>query len=319
MSVGIGQANSLVFIQPPSVGGNENLEETLAIGNETNGNNIIVSGGDFIQYKQGLFTVSINTLALTDNRNIKYPDKDGTVALLSDIPAGEDLEETLDLGDISSRSGGGFASIHELGIDRTALIHFNNNFGIDLTLQSNTNTITGLIEDFNDFHTTEFDMTPTQIGISVTDDNTGGSMGIRSDRLAGIFITDGIFDKGLVGADDYSANYDDNTYVQKKYVDGLKAYTEKFGNTFANTSNNTWQLITVAGAPINTLVQILIFNADVNIKEAGARSTGSALERKAGARGDSFVIDVMLDNNGQCEFFSEDILDITFRLFGVTQ
>ena len=34
--------------------------------------------------------------------------------------------------------------------------------------------------------------------------------------------------KGLVGAEDYSANYDDNTYVQKKYVDDKtdKGYQE---------------------------------------------------------------------------------------------
>ena len=45
---------------------------------------------------------------------------------------------------------------------------------------------------------------------------------------SGILMEDSENQKGLVGAEDYSANYDDNTYVQKKYVDDKtdKGYQE---------------------------------------------------------------------------------------------
>lgn len=44
---------------------------------------------------QGQFTASINALALTANRTFSYPNKDGTVALLSDIPSGSGSTPTI--------------------------------------------------------------------------------------------------------------------------------------------------------------------------------------------------------------------------------
>lgn len=66
-------------------GGGESLQITLAIGNETGGNDIRISPTDSLVFINGLFTSTIDTAVLTGNRNIVFPDASGTVALTSDI------------------------------------------------------------------------------------------------------------------------------------------------------------------------------------------------------------------------------------------
>jgi hypothetical protein len=81
-----------------------NFEDTNAVhktGNETidglktfNDAVIIEDGGD-IQFKDGLFKTSFNTGGLTDDRGIVLPDKNGTIALLSDITGGSETTTTM--------------------------------------------------------------------------------------------------------------------------------------------------------------------------------------------------------------------------------
>jgi len=62
-----------------------NLSSVLTEGNETSGNNITMTEGDDVIFKYAGFNNNINTLALTTNRVINFPNNDGTVALTSDI------------------------------------------------------------------------------------------------------------------------------------------------------------------------------------------------------------------------------------------
>jgi hypothetical protein len=63
----------------------EDLQNTLAAGNTTSGNNIIMTEGDDVIFKYAGFNNNINTQPITTNRNINFPDNDGVVALTSDI------------------------------------------------------------------------------------------------------------------------------------------------------------------------------------------------------------------------------------------
>jgi len=61
------------------------LQEVLVNGNTSGGNNIVMSEGDDLVFRYSTFNNFINTNVLNANRNILFPDKSGTVALLSDI------------------------------------------------------------------------------------------------------------------------------------------------------------------------------------------------------------------------------------------
>lgn len=66
-------------------GGGESLQITLAIGNTTGGNDIIVSAGDVIGFLSGAFQGTLNVAVLTANRAFTLPNASGTIALISDI------------------------------------------------------------------------------------------------------------------------------------------------------------------------------------------------------------------------------------------
>jgi hypothetical protein len=61
------------------------LQQVLVNGNTTNGNDIIMSESDNIIFKYAGFNNNINTEPLSSNRNILFPNNNGTVALLSVI------------------------------------------------------------------------------------------------------------------------------------------------------------------------------------------------------------------------------------------
>jgi len=67
----------------------ESLRDTLAVGNITGGNDILMTEGDDVVFQYEAFGNYINTKPLTANQNILFPDKSGTIALLSDIPSYE--------------------------------------------------------------------------------------------------------------------------------------------------------------------------------------------------------------------------------------
>jgi hypothetical protein len=75
------------FANIVSGGGNETLAQTLVLGNVTGGTNIIFSGTDFAIFQSGAFSGRLSRLPLTGNHAWNLPNKSGTIALLSDIPA----------------------------------------------------------------------------------------------------------------------------------------------------------------------------------------------------------------------------------------
>ena len=64
---------------------------------------------------------------------------------------------------------------------------------------------------------------------------------------SGISMYDRVLNKGLYAEDYYGANYDDNTYVQKKYVDKTNSYS-----TDETETGGTW----IDGKPIYTITQL---------------------------------------------------------------
>jgi hypothetical protein len=74
----------------------------------------------------------------------------------------------------------------------------------------------------------------------------------------GIAVKDEIFEKGLEGENDFSANYTANSYVQKSYVDNKPAIIE-YSNSItlgAVTIGNTADILVVN--PISTLTELFI-------------------------------------------------------------
>lgn len=67
-------------------GGNETLAQTLALGNVTGGNDIIVSSTDNLVFDNGTFTGTLINPVWASNVTWNLPSTSGTLALLSDIP-----------------------------------------------------------------------------------------------------------------------------------------------------------------------------------------------------------------------------------------
>ena len=61
------------------------LSVVLGIGNQTNGNDIIVNESDTLKLEYANFLNNISTNPLTSNRDIRFPDNSGTVALKKNI------------------------------------------------------------------------------------------------------------------------------------------------------------------------------------------------------------------------------------------
>jgi len=61
------------------------LTETLLAGNNTGGNHVVFTDGDAIIMMSGAFSVGILPSVLTASRFIEFPDKDGVVALTTDL------------------------------------------------------------------------------------------------------------------------------------------------------------------------------------------------------------------------------------------
>lgn len=63
----------------------EDLQATLVAGNTTGGTDIIISAGDSLVLANGGFTNTVDTTALTGNRNAALQNASGTLAFLTDI------------------------------------------------------------------------------------------------------------------------------------------------------------------------------------------------------------------------------------------
>ena len=177
-----------------------------------------------------------------------------------------------------------------------------------------------------------------ELAINMTD--TGNDKGLFISRYdvetLGLLIKDEIDQKGLVGAEDFSANYDDLTYVQKKYVDensgeslwerstGANSLVPKNSGSVASGDNSIAEgFNTEAKAPYSraggrsTLVEN---NAEGGIAEGedtitrgkGARSGGIESE----ANGDSSVADgdnVIAQSYGEMVVGAYNKLDASFN------
>ena len=65
----------------------QNLSSVLSIGDTTGVNNISINSGQNLTFVSNGFQNRLNTLSLTSTRTISLPDSGGTIALLTDIPA----------------------------------------------------------------------------------------------------------------------------------------------------------------------------------------------------------------------------------------
>lgn len=309
----VGQAGAPILVNQKEVVSTPSFQEVLVVGNQTGGNPIVVSEGDAIQFANNGFLSTLVTAALTGNIQLILPSTAGTIALLSDIPAGENLQETLILGDQSNRSNLNGTGIHNFEIERTNIIHVNNAYTLSTSYQLNTNTILSEIFDNNTLDSSGNSVSPNNAGIFSFDFLFGTAVSIAVSRLTGIEARDDIFQKGIVYPNNYRAQYDDRTVPDWGNVKDLVTYTEKFGATFANTINNTWQTVVVAGET-NKRIDIAINAAGDRI--TGVRQLGSALERKLQIKDNSSVLLVNTDSLGRIQIFSSDITKVTFRLVG---
>lgn len=116
------------------------LSTTLRTGNTTGGFAIDITDGDTIKYnKGGSFVGVLDSLTLTGSRSWDFPDKSGTIALLSDITGGDNIASanlTFDgtyYADLSSFSWtlGGTAPIgaEKISLQKDTLIKGSNNAG----------------------------------------------------------------------------------------------------------------------------------------------------------------------------------------------
>jgi hypothetical protein len=80
-----------------------------------------------------------------------------------------------------------------------------------------------------------------QVFIGHTDGDFSSYVGLNYTEDNGIVVNDDYSNKGLHGSTYYGANYDDNTYVQKQYVDNANSYS-----TTETLTGGTW----IDGKPI---------------------------------------------------------------------
>lgn len=309
----IGQASAPVLDNPENVPATPSFKEVLLIGNETGGTPIIITEGDAIQFANSGFLSTLVTQALTGNIQLVLPSTAGTIALLSDIPVGENLQETLILGDQSNRSNLGATGIHNFQIPTTNIIHVNSTHTLNTSWQTSTNTILSEIFDNNTLDSSGSSIAPNNAGLFSFDFLFGTAVSFAVSRLTGIEARDDIFQKGIVYPNNYRPQYDDRTVPDWGNVKDLVTYTEQFGSTFANTINNNWQTVIIAGE-LNKRVDIAINAAGDRI--TGIRQVGSIQERKLQIKDNTSVLPVNTDSLGRIQIFSSDITKVLFRLVG---
>jgi hypothetical protein len=181
------------------------------------------------------FISTLSNLSLTANRSYNLPDKNGTFAMLDDIPA---AVETV-TGDSVDNTDPANPVVNAIPLSGTTVgnpvtgdIELNNNVKIILNDVSGD---IGFIQGRNDG---EIEIGQDAYGVLISAD-TGLIVdhGVRTNNITNSNVSGGmsLLDTngvGLTGVSYYGANYTDNTYVQKKYVDdkvsGTTNYISKF-------------------------------------------------------------------------------------------
>jgi hypothetical protein len=77
--------------------GDPPLADVLVVGNESSGNHIRLTKNDYLVYLNGAFKLDLEAIGPTANRTQSFQDKDGTIALLSDVQMYDTLEELTDV------------------------------------------------------------------------------------------------------------------------------------------------------------------------------------------------------------------------------
>lgn len=168
----------------------------------------------------------LQTPTLTGNHTQTFQDASGTIALLSDLTSYIPL--------LGTEVGSPVTGNIEIGTDVFDIIY---------------NDSPSYSRFFIDGATT---------GIEVYDGTYTSSINVSSDTGVGIIAPN--TSKGITSNIYYGANYDDNTYVQKKYVDDsistISGVTLKYSETFGNGSDTTITITHSLG--ISDLSSILV-------------------------------------------------------------
>ena len=144
-------------------------------------------------------------------------------------------------------------------------------------------------------------------------DGVGGSLGFDlSSRSDGFKIVDTVFNRGLFATQDFSANYDDLTYVQKKYVDDAIAQL-----TIENTSYGHIGVTNDSPIVITEATPQLVDTWDFNLLLDGTYELSVAIEwnLNAGNQDAIFRFDV---NGVQGINVNQEPKDGTNRIFLTT-
>lgn len=172
---------------------------------------------------------------LTNNRTYQVPDNSGTLALTSDINNIYNSDGTINstrLVDVNNNSLN-FFNANQFQIDTvngSAALQF---YMADEAYLSLTDGV--LVTTFLQA-STDFQLYSSN-GVNVVNliVGTGGAS-----TASGVTVIDDVFNKGITATNYFGANYDDNTYVQKKFVDDT--YVPLAGTTLLNPITGDFRL-----------------------------------------------------------------------------
>ena len=169
---------------------------------------------DNLLFSRDSNNLTLQTPTLTGNHTQTFQDASGTIALLSDLSGYIPLSGT----EVGSPVTG---DVLFQTVDGTDTFDFN------LSSKGILYRNIGLVTQPSTISLTRNDVGQTYLELEILN-NSGLPLSTA---------------KGIVGTQYYGANYDDNTYVQKKYVDdsisAISGVTLKYSETFGNGSDTT--------------------------------------------------------------------------------
>jgi len=198
------------------------LPSVLGQDNSTGAFDISINSGQSIQYNEG-FGGSLNSLATTSVKNWSLPDASGTIALTSDIPSTQSLQEVMDVGSVGS-----VPNTISIGtsIGNQSGIYATQNFGGNITSQIRA-------IDTSTFESGFFSVI-LGTGINMAYFNGSGIQRMLFVGESGMLVADGVNSIGLEYGSDYSANYTPRSLVDKEYVDNLVSGSNPLSEILVN-------------------------------------------------------------------------------------
>lgn len=306
----VGQAGGTFIGKKDEVGGSENFAQTLALGNTSGANDVILE--QVLTFLNNTFKLDLSVI-LTAGRTVSFQNASGTIALLADIPALQNLQSVLDTGNTSTQFGGLNFSKFDV---KPNLTQIENSLvsGVStsrILITPSSLTISHISASGNNFATASFG--DRSVIVNILSGFAATSVTISSTKLE---INDGINTTGFKYAGDYSSNFTARSLIDKAFSESLNAYTEQFSAIFNNTVNNTWQTITLPVAAVSKRVDIQITNTSGANRNGGVRAVGSGLARIGATNSDSFVMMVNSNASSQIQIFASVFADIDFRVVG---